>query len=197
MPTIRLATAGDAPAVHAIYAPIVQETAISFEYEIPPVDEIRQRILSKAPTYPWLVLEHNDSILGYAYGGRWRDRAAYSWSVEVTVYVIAPVTRAGVGRALYTSLQAVLRLQGFNMAYAGITLPNAGSVGLHEAVGFRYVGTYSRAGYKFGTWHDVGWWQIELNPPAIDPQPTQPLPALIATPAWDTAVSAGLPLLRL
>lgn len=199
MPTIiRLAAESDAQQIHAIYAPVVLETPISFEYDIPSVDDMRGRIHDKLTHgYPWLVAERDGLVLGYAYGGRWRDRAAYQWTVEVTVYVHSDYQRFGVGRGLYVALLNVLRLQGFVMAVAGITLPNEGSVRVHEAVGFKPVGGYHHVGYKFGRWHDVGWWECPIQP--LPPEPTPPLDVhiLIGTPVWESALTPGLACLRL
>ena len=168
---IRLATEDDAPSILEIYAPIVRETPISFEYDVPTEAEMRGRIRSKLEHYPWLVMENEGELMGYAYAGRWRDRAAYDWSVETTVYVSAKARRGGVGRTLYNALFEALREQGFVLAVAGITLPNAGSVGLHEAVGFMAMGVARNAGYKFGRWHDIGFWQLQLQDPPDDPKP--------------------------
>ena len=164
-PRIRIATEQDAPGIAAIYVPLVEESAISFETEAPTEAEIARRIGATLPRLPWLVSELDDSggIAGYAYAGPHRERAAYRWSVEVSVYVDPHSQRRGVGLALYRSLLAVLSLQGFQNAYAAITLPNPASEALHEAVGFRPLGIYNRVGYKLGAWHDVGWWQMALG----------------------------------
>jgi L-amino acid N-acyltransferase YncA len=196
-PTIRLATAHDAAGVQAIYAPIVRDTAISFELEPPSVEEVRQRIEATLSRLPWLVCEHCGAILGYVYASQHRTRPAYQWSVDASVYVQARARRSGVGRALYRSLFALLALQGFVNAFAGITLPNPGSVGLHEALGFQPVGIYRGVGYKLGAWHDVGWWQLALRERTTPPAPPADLHTIQASPAWDDALAAGLPTLRL
>ena len=139
---IRLATANDAEQIQGIYAPNVLYTAIAFELEPPTVDDMRQRIVQTVQHWPWLVCEDHGEALGYAYASEYRTRPAYQWSVEVSVYVHAQVHRSGIGRALYSALFKLLTLQGFYNAYAGITLPNPGSVGLHEALGFRPIGVY-------------------------------------------------------
>jgi phosphinothricin acetyltransferase len=196
-PLIRLATESDAEAILAIYAPIVRETPISFEYDVPSIEEMGQRIHDKlAHGYPWLVAEQSGRIMGYAYGGRWRERAAYQWTVEVTVYVNPAFQRMGVGRALYTALFGVLRLQGFITVVAGITLPNEGSVRLHEAVGFKPVGVYQRVGYKFDLWHDVGWWGCGLQSPPATPQSPLDYKPLVGSPGWEAALATGVALLR-
>ena len=167
---IRLATAGDAGPVADIYAPNVAGSIVSFESEPPGADEMRRRIEGTLEGYPWLVCERGGRVLGYAYAGAHGSRAAYRWSVDVSVYVDGEAHRTGVGRALYTSLFAALRVQGFYNAYAGATLPNPASVGLHEAMGFRPVGMYRKVGYKTGAWRDVGWWHLALPP--MRPQPS-------------------------
>jgi L-amino acid N-acyltransferase YncA len=193
---IRLATPDDARGVQEIYAPVVRETAISFELEPPPVEEMQQRIVKALAHMPWLVCEHGGDILGYVYASQHRTRPAYQWSVDVSVYVHANARRSGVGQALYRSLFALLILQGFYGAYAGITLPNPASVGLHESLGFQPVGIYRAVGYKLGAWHDVAWWQLALQESVIPPEPPHDLSTIRTSPAWDAALANGLPLLR-
>lgn len=189
--TIRLATEDDAPKILDIYAPIVRETVISFEYEVPSETEMRGRIRSKLDhQYPWLVMERDGELMGYAYAGRWRDRAAYDWTVETTVYVNSAARRGGVGRTLYRALFAILRLQGFVQAVAGVTLPNDPSVGLHEAVGFVPTGITHNAGYKFGNWHGVAFFELNLQPPPEVPVATRPLSGVVGTPQWEQVVSS-------
>ena len=193
---IRLVTEQDAAAIHAIYAPVVRDTPISFEWEPPPVEEMRQRIVRTLAALPWLVYEHNGGLLGYVYAGKHRERTAYQWSVDVSVYIDAAARRMGVGRALYTSLFAALTLQGFYNVYAGATLPNPASVALHEGIGFKRVGVYHAVGYKFGAWHDVVWWERALQTkPATSPPLPLSLEQVIPTPAWQAALAVGLPLL--
>ncbi|GHO47004.1 arsinothricin resistance N-acetyltransferase ArsN1 family B [Ktedonospora formicarum] len=166
---IRLARAKDAQAIQDIYAPIVSHTPISFETTPPSIDEIQRRIEHTLTKFPWLVYEDADRLSGYAYASQHRTRAAYQWAVDVSVYVHEQSRHRGIGRRLYTALFQLLRQQGFYNAYAGITLPNAGSVALHEAMGMRPLGVYHKVGYKLGTWHDVGWWQGELQPHSNNP----------------------------
>jgi L-amino acid N-acyltransferase YncA len=169
---IRLATPADAPAFHTIYAPIVRDLPTSFELVPPSVEEMAARIAKSWPRFPWLACDVDGATIGYAYASAHRDRAAYQWSVDVSVYVLAAARGQGIGRALYTPLFALLRAQGFVNAYAGVTLPNPASVGLHEAMGMTPVGIYRHVGFKAGAWHDVGWWQIALAP-LLD-SPTSP-----------------------
>ena len=194
--TIRMAGEADAEQVGAIYAPYVRETAISFEVEPPTTEEMGARIARMTRRYPWLVCTRDAEILGYAYASQHRERAAYQWSVDVSVYIDRRAWRRGIGQALYRALLRIITLQGFYNAYAGITLPNAGSVGLHEAVGFRPVGVYHAVGYKLGAWHDVGWWHLALRQPALAPALPVDLEAVRASADWDEAVAAGLRWLR-
>jgi L-amino acid N-acyltransferase YncA len=168
---IRLATVPDAQAMAGIYDPIVSDTAISFETDPPGAAEMERRIARVLTLAPWLVDSTGGEIRGYAYASRHHERAAYQWSVDVAVYVSAAHRRQGVGTALYSALFPLLRRQGFFAAHAGITLPNAASVRLHESLGFRPVGVYRAVGYKLGAWRDVGWWQLELQERREEPAP--------------------------
>jgi phosphinothricin acetyltransferase len=186
---VRLAAAGDADGILAIYAPIVRDTAISFEVEPPTVEQMRDRIRATSADYPWLVAEGAISaaedgggsntaqdagsrgIVGYAYAGRHGERAAYQWSVDVSVYVASASRRSGVARRLYLSLLGILEDLGYYSAFAGIALPNAASVAFHESLGFRAIGVYRRVGYKLGAWRDVGWWQRQLREYRDEPEP--------------------------
>ena len=161
--SIRLATLEDAVAVQAIYAPHVLDSATSFETEVPTVAEVAERISSTLVYYPWLVYEEDGQVVGYAYASAHRARAAYGWAAEVSVYIAESHQRRGIGRRLYAALFERLIQQGFYTAIAGITLPNPGSVGLHESLGFTHVGTYHNIGYKAGAWRDVGWWEKALQ----------------------------------
>ncbi|MDF1726105.1 MAG: GNAT family N-acetyltransferase [Sulfitobacter sp.] len=160
---IRPATPDDAEAIAGIYAPVVEQTAISFEEVAPTLAEMRGRIEALLPRYPYLVAERGGAVIGYAYAGPHRPRAAYRYSADVTLYVSQAARRTGVGRALYAHLLPDLGKRGLHRAYAGITLPNAGSIALHEAMGFAHVGTYREVGFKFGKWHDVGRWECALD----------------------------------
>ena len=175
---MRLATARDAAAIQAIYAPIVRDTFISFELEVPGVAEIERRIVTTVAKFPWLVFEDGKGLAGYAYAGEHRERAAYQWSVDVSCYVHERARRHGIGAGLYRSLFRILERQGFINAFAGIALPNAASVGMHASVGFLEVGRYRDVGFKAGAWHDTVWMQRRLADPPAEPAAPRPLAAL-------------------
>jgi L-amino acid N-acyltransferase YncA len=193
--TIRLATEADAGQILAIYGPFCY-TPVSFEAEPPSEEEMRQRIAALSGKLPWLVCADGGKVLGYAYASSHRARAAYQWSVEVSAYVADGMHRRGIGRSLYTALFQSLSLQGYVNAFAGITLPNPASVGLHEAVGFTPVGVYRGVGYKLGTWHDVGWWERPLREREREPPPPLELRQVCETVARAEAMSDGASLLR-
>jgi phosphinothricin acetyltransferase len=171
---VRAATEGDAAACAAIYAPYVTDTAITFEIEPPTADQLAARIAAAECTHAWLVLEdlEDSRVVGYAYAGPFKERPAYRWSCEVSIYLETGLRRTGGGRALYEALFARLGERGYRTAVAGMTLPNEASAGLHRALGFEPVGTYRRIGWKHGRWHDVAWMQRTLAA-AADP-PTDP-----------------------
>ena len=193
---IRLARSDDAGQMLDIYAPFIRDNAVSFELEVPTMAEFAGRVQRTLTSLPWLVLEVDETILGYAYASKHWERAAYQWSVDVSAYITEDYRRRGVGRALYTSLFACLRLQGYFNAYAGITLPNPASVGIHEAMGFTHVGTFQDVGHKFGQWHSVGWWELALQQRAA-PSALISLPDLANTPEWQDALASGVSLLKL
>jgi L-amino acid N-acyltransferase YncA len=166
---VRPATTADAEACAEIYAPYVAETAISFEAEPPTSEEMGRRIAAALERHDWLVLEDDGRVVGYAYGGPYKERRAYRWACEVSVYVERGRRRTGAGRELYEALFERLAARGYTMAVAGMTLPNDASVGLHRSMGFEPVGTYRRIGYKDGRWHDVAWTQRPLAAPADPP----------------------------
>ena len=190
-PTIRLARPNDATAICDIYAPAVTETIVSFEGEPPTDDEMRGRIERTLPSHPWLVCEREGKIVGYAYASPHRNRAAYRWSVDVSVYIHRDHRREGVGRGLYESLFAILALQGFVNAYAGIALPNEASVTLHESLGFEPVGVFEEVGFKHGSWRDVGWWQLAISARLDDPEPPIDVTTAKSRSGWDDALAAG------
>jgi len=115
--------------------------------------------------HEWLVAERDGKIVGYAYGGTHRTRRAYDWTVEVSAYVDQDAQRGGIGRELYLALFDRLKARGYRLLVSGITLPNERSVGFHQALGFTRVGVFRNIGFKFETWYDVGWWQLDLGEP--------------------------------
>ena len=193
---IRLASLDDAPAIAAIYAPIVTDTAISFETQAPGEEEIRRRIAEALELYPWLVLVRQGTIAGFAYASRHRTRAAYQWSVDTTVYVDEPFRRQGIGRGLYLSLFAILTAQGFVNAYAGIALPNPASIALHEQIGFTPVGIYRNVGYKLGAWRDVAWFQRALNPCDGPPPAIRSVEEMCRAERWPDLLRHGSSVVR-
>lgn len=171
--TVRAATAADAAACAAIYAPYVTDTVVSFETVPPTSAEMAQRIEAANRSHAWLVVEREDRIVGYAYGGPFAPRPAYRWSCEVSVYLEVGCRRAGAGRLLYEALFISMVQRGFTTAVAGMTLPNEASEGFHREMGFEPVGTYRRIGFKQGAWRDVAWAQrplADLGDPPPEPR---------------------------
>lgn len=179
---IRVARPEDAGRFLEIYGPVVRETAISFEEEVPTREEMAARIEGTLTQLPWLTLYQDrpegEFIDGYAYASPFRVRRAYRWSVEVTVYIAPEARGRRYGRALYRVLLELLRDLGYCNAFAGIGLPNDKSVALHEALGFERLGVYRDVGFKHGSWHDVGWWQLRLGPLPEAPSEPKPFPEL-------------------
>ena len=163
MSLIRLATSNDAAGILEIYAPYIANTSFTFETEVPSVEEFAERINTYLINWPWLVCEVEGKIAGYAYATKHRERVAYQWSIESSIYIHDDFQKAGIGRALYTAMFGILRKQGFRNVYAVINLPNEKSVAFHESLGFTYFATYEQVGYKLGKWKNVGWWRLILN----------------------------------
>jgi phosphinothricin acetyltransferase len=177
MSTVRIREADperDGAACAAIYAPSVEGGLVSFEEVAPDAAEMSARIARIGVTHPWLVAESGGEVVGYAYACPHRERPAYRWAVDVSVYVAAGSQGEGHGRRLYTELFERLRRLGFRTACAGITLPNPVSVALHEGLGFVPLGVFRAIGWKAGAWRDVGWWQLELAPAGAE-APPEPL----------------------
>ena len=190
MRMIRVARPSDDAAVQAIYAPHVTAGTVTFETVVPAVAALRERIEARLAHYPWLVWEEAGEVLAYAYAGRFRERAAYDWIAETSIYVRADAQRRGIARKLYGVLLEAMRLQGINQAVGVITLPGVPSVALHEGMGFRPAGVWRHAGYKLGQWWDVGVWQCELQPPPRVPDAVTPFAALAISPTLQ-ALLAG------
>jgi phosphinothricin acetyltransferase len=164
---VRQAREHDAGACAEIYAPYVTETAISFETEPPTSSEMAKRI---AAAHEWLVLEDDGRVIGYAYAGPYKGRAAYRWACEVSVYLERGQHRRGGGRMLYEALLSRLAERGYRIAIGGMTLPNDASAGLHRALGFEPIGIFRGIGYKHGKWHDVAWTQRALTGSDVPPR---------------------------
>lgn len=168
-PSIRSATPPDAAGIAAVYAPYVRDGFATFELEPPDAGEFARRMASR-PRLPWLIAEDGSLVVGFAYASPHRQRAAYRWSVDVSVYLAAGARGQGTGRALYERLLATVASLGYVSAFAGIALPNEASEGLHRSMGFTLVGIYRDVGFKLGRWRDVGWYQRRLaEPPPADP----------------------------
>ena len=175
---IRTARDEDAAAIHAIYAPSVVSGVATFETELPGVDAMRERLRARLQHYPWLVWEDAGEVLAYAYAGRFRERAAYDWIAETSIYVRHYAQRRGIARRLYGVLLDVIRLQGITQVVGVITLPGSASVAMHEAMGFTPAGVWRQCGYKLGQWWDVGVWQKELQAATNPPAAVTPFPRL-------------------
>jgi L-amino acid N-acyltransferase YncA len=191
----RSASANDAHGVLDIYAPFVRETPVSFEVDVPSLAEMNRRIATSQATHAWLVAEEDGLVVGYAYASTHRAREAYQWAAEVSVYVHPGYQRRGLGKALYTSLFALLGQMGYRQALAGISLPNDGSVGLHSSLGFTSIGIYQEIGFKQGVWWDTLWMQKPLG---AAPGPGKELvkPEALGKEVWDSALRLGMTLLE-
>lgn len=168
---LRIATPADAPGILAIYAPYIEHTSYTFETETPSTEAFAERIRVYLLQWPWLVCEADGVIAGYAYAARHRERTAYQWCTESSVYIRDNFQQHGIAKALYGALFAILQKQGFNNVYAVINLPNEKSVALHENMGFQWFATYEKVGYKLGKWKNVGWWRLVLNEFGDEPAP--------------------------
>ncbi len=188
---IRVAQPSDAAEILRIYAPFCESTRVTFEVVPPSLEDMRERIVRISATYPWLVAEDGDRILGYVYATRLRERAAYQWVVEVAVYISPEHQRRGLARVLYTTLFSLLRIQGYFKAFASVSLPNDASQGFHQNLGFRPAGNFEGAGYKGGEWVDVGWWQRELQPLVDAPLDPRSFPAIRNDPRIAAALAEG------
>jgi phosphinothricin acetyltransferase len=161
---IRPVSQSDVTGILDIYNPFILTSPVTYE-EVPLTqDQMRERIQKYTQQFPWLVaMGENNEVLGYAYASQHRERAAYRWCTDVSVYVKEGNRGKKIGESLYKELFRILRKQNYHVAYAIISLPNDASIKLHEKLGFTYVGTFHKAGYKLGKWHDVGWWELKLN----------------------------------
>ena len=178
-PIIRLATPADVPGMLAIYAPFILHSTTSFEIAVPSQNEFWSRVEKVLTKTPWLVCEIDGDIAGYAYAGEHRERAAYQWNRELSVYVADKFQKMGIATALYGCIIEIIRQQGYCNILAGITLPNEKSVHFHEKMGFKLVGIYHRVGFKFGNWWDVGWWEMPLQDKSVQPETVKSLEEMI------------------
>jgi len=172
---ISMAEPADASQILDIYRPFIENTAVTFETEIPSLEEFSERIGNVEGEAPWLVCKTDEDVVGYAYAGMYRVRAAYRWSREVSAYVKEGYRGMGIASGLYTSLIEFLRLQGYCNLLACITIPNPGSIRFHESMGFRHVGTYRNVGFKLDRFHDVGWWELFIGDVSKAPSCIRPV----------------------
>ena len=161
--TIREAVLGDAAALLDIYAPYIKDTVITFEYDVPTAEEFAARIGETAALHPYIVCERGGQIVGYAYAHRIRERAAYDWAAELSIYLAPAAQGKGVGTALYQCLIDLLEMQNLRILYGCVTLPNEKSERLHQKLGFSLAGVWHGSGWKFDGWHDVGWFEKRLG----------------------------------
>lgn len=171
---IRHATNHDAEAILKIYKPFIENTAITFEYTVPSIEEFQLRITPIIEHYPYLVCEFNNEVIGYAYAHKFRERAAYDWDIETSVYVNDQFHQKGIATKLYEKLLEECILQGFHNAFAGITLPNIKSEKFHAKLGFTEIGVFKNAGFKQGAWHSVLFMERNLIPCDGVPEPVKP-----------------------
>ena len=149
--------ARDAAGILAVYAPYIRETAITFETEVPALAAFERRVAEIGADFPYLVLEVDGELAGYAYAHRQAERAAYAWNAELSIYLAGKWRGRGLGAPLYRLLEKLLAMQGYVNLYGVITASNAGSIRLHEKLGYRQTGLHEKTGWKFGQWHDVAW----------------------------------------
>lgn len=169
---LRIATLEDAEKMLAIYAPYVKDTRVSAEYEVPSCDVFHDRIRETEKQFPWIVYEIDGEIVGYGYASKHRERAAYQWSAETSIYVKDTFHRQGIASTIYKALFEILTWQGFYNIFVGITSPNEKSFHFHSAMGFAESGSYQNTMYKFGKWCDVHWMAKSLREHIGEPKPT-------------------------
>ena len=167
---IRLATVEDSVALLNIYGEYIKNTSISFETEVPSVEVFGKRIENTLERFPWLVCEIDGKVAGYAYASKHRERAAYQWSADLSIYVDKKYHRKHIATALYTALIELLKSQGYYSAFAGTTVPNPNSEEFHTAFGFQLIGVFEKVGYKLGEWRDVKWFKLSLLDYAETPE---------------------------
>ncbi|MDO4344185.1 MAG: GNAT family N-acetyltransferase [Eubacteriales bacterium] len=192
---IRVAVPGDAKEILAIYAPYVEKTAITFEYDVPGLEEFTSRIERTLKKYPYIVAEQDGEILGYAYTGAFVGRAAYDWAAETTIYLKENKRKSGLGRKLYTALEKISRAQNITNLNACIGYPETddeyltkNSAQFHQHIGYRMAGEFHQCGYKFGRWYNMVWMEKVLGVHPDVPAPMIPFPELSA----DTLKALGI-----
>jgi phosphinothricin acetyltransferase len=190
---VRLATTADAARLAEIYRPAIEVTGVSFEQVAPDATEMRERIARVLLQLPWVVVEDAGTIAGYAHASRHRERPAYSWSAEVSIYVDQANHRGGIGRRLYAALFDILVLQGFQSVFAGIVQPNPASLEFHRRMGFVDVGHYHQVGFKSGRWCDTLWLQRAIGSHPVPPPPIRPITDLLTDPAFAAILGRGGP----
>lgn len=161
--TIRMATARDAGELLAIYKPYVEKTAITFEYQVPDIEDFRHRIVRTLERYPYLTALYQGQIAGYAYASPFKSRAAYDWSVETSIYVDETLHGHGIGKGLYLALEDILKQQNILNLNACIAYPNPESIAFHQAMGYRMAAHFIKCGYKLGKWYDMVWMEKHLG----------------------------------
>lgn len=176
---LRLANVNDAKYILKIYEPYIKNTAITFEYEVPTLEEFENRIKSISKTYPYIVcIDDNNNIVGYAYASKYKERAAFNWDVELSIYIDSMYHNKNISHALYSSLLETLKIQGVYNAYASIVVPNVKSEKFHKKYGFKQVGYYPKTGYKFKKWHDLICLEKNIINFNIEPTPIRPITSI-------------------
>lgn len=181
---VEIAKASHSDGIIKIYAPFITDGVASFEQEIPTRPEMIKRIEQVNAQHAWLVLVHESEVLGYAYGGVHRARAAYQYTTETSIYMSDACIGKGMAKPFYAFLLETLQEQGYATALAGVTLPNPASENFHRSLGFTPIGVYKRVGYKFGDWHDTGWYQKELLTSGESPKERIPINELFRQESW-------------
>lgn len=176
---LRFVQESDVAAIAEIYRPYVENTSISFEYDAPSSEEFLQRIRSTTAEFPWIVCLFDNEIIGYAYAISHRNRTAYQWAADVTIYFSETFHRKGLAKITYETLFSLLTLQGIHTLLAGITIPNEKSIGFHSSLGFKLLGTYTNIGYKFGKWHDTQWFQRPISDYTTPPSTPKKFPEIV------------------
>ena len=175
---IRFAAVQDVPEILSVYKPYIEQTAITFEYDVPSAEEFRERFLQITALCPWLVWEENGEILGYAYGAPAFERKAYAWCADLSVYLRPEARGRGIGKALYAELEHLLERQGYRVLYALVTTANKPSIAFHQAVGYRIAAEFPHCGWKLGQWHGVVWLEKDVGSDAPPEQFPIPFPEL-------------------